>query len=94
MLQDDDPDILRLFLQFLYRGNYDDGLTPCADRPTVPALMEPDEVSNQLKKDPGLFVVEERRAPKAEEESKAEPVAGPAEDGVSLGRKEQNEGLR
>lgn len=55
-LPDDDPKILRYFLQFLYTGNYDDGATPCVGTPSLAALASPGEVIEKLQTAPGVAV--------------------------------------
>ena len=53
-MSDDDPRTLRRFLQFLYTGNYDYGVTLCVNTPSTPALDAPEEVFEQLKTPPGV----------------------------------------
>lgn len=55
---EDDPEIVKLFLQFLYTGNYDNGITPTNGLPSVPAMMTPEEVSEELSVSPGVFIPE------------------------------------
>ncbi|EQB49155.1 hypothetical protein CGLO_11548 [Colletotrichum gloeosporioides Cg-14] len=47
-LPDDEPSIFRRLLQFLYTGNYDDGVTPTLGKPAAISLLEPDEVADEL----------------------------------------------
>ncbi|KAF5489620.1 Speckle-type POZ protein-like A [Colletotrichum siamense] len=47
-LPDDEPSIFRRLLQFLYTGNYDDGVTPTLGKPAAISLLQPDEVAGEL----------------------------------------------
>ncbi|KAF4813722.1 Speckle-type POZ protein-like A [Colletotrichum siamense] len=47
-LPDDEPSIFRRLLQFLYTGNYDDGVTPTLGKPAAISLLQPDEVADEL----------------------------------------------
>ncbi|CAI0641893.1 unnamed protein product [Colletotrichum noveboracense] len=47
-LPDDEPSIFRRLLQFLYTGNYDDGVTPTLGKPATISLLQPDEVADEL----------------------------------------------
>ncbi|KAK1994716.1 POZ domain-containing protein [Colletotrichum falcatum] len=47
-LPEDDPTILRRLLEFLYTGNYDDGVTPMLGRPSAISMLQPDEVADEL----------------------------------------------
>ncbi|KAI8313357.1 Speckle-type POZ protein-like B [Colletotrichum sp. SAR11_240] len=47
-LPDDEPSIFRRLLQFLYTGNYDDGVTPMLGKPATISLLQPDEVADEL----------------------------------------------
>ncbi|KAI8633281.1 hypothetical protein F5Y19DRAFT_417325 [Xylariaceae sp. FL1651] len=62
-LPDDDPDIFKLFLQFLYTGNYDDGVIPTYGKPSSVALMRPEEVTRMLSRQPGVRVFKGEATP-------------------------------
>ena len=57
-LPDDDPDILHLFLEFLYTGSYNDGVVPDWGKPSVAAMMHPREVQLALERQPGVIYAE------------------------------------
>ncbi|KAI9771147.1 MAG: hypothetical protein M1840_002498 [Geoglossum simile] len=53
-LPDDDPYILERFLQFLYKGTYEDGEYPVLNRPSLSATMTPEEVQEELDQPLGI----------------------------------------
>ncbi|KAF4910488.1 Kelch repeat and BTB domain-containing protein 4 [Colletotrichum viniferum] len=61
-LPDDEPSIFRRLLQFLYAGNYDDGVTPMLGKPAAISLLQPDEVADEL--DAPIGVEDPRRGRK------------------------------
>ncbi|KAF5512949.1 Speckle-type POZ protein-like B [Colletotrichum aenigma] len=61
-LPDDEPSIFRRLLQFLYTGNYDDGVTPTLGKPATISLLQPDEVADEL--DATIGVEDPRRGRK------------------------------
>ncbi|KAI8237252.1 Speckle-type POZ protein-like B [Colletotrichum sp. SAR 10_86] len=61
-LPDDEPSIFRRLLQFLYTGNYDDGVTPTLGKPAAISLLQPDEVAHEL--DAPIGVEDPRRGRK------------------------------
>ncbi|UZP41661.1 hypothetical protein NXS19_009477 [Fusarium pseudograminearum] len=48
-LQEDDPDIVERFLEFLYTGNYTDSVIPTLDKPSAEAMMDPTTVRQNLR---------------------------------------------
>ncbi|KAF0315749.1 BTB/POZ domain-containing protein [Colletotrichum asianum] len=61
-LPDNEPSIFRRLLQFLYTGNYDDGVTPTLGKPATISLLQPDEVVDEL--DAPIGVEDPRRGRK------------------------------
>ncbi|KAH0431805.1 hypothetical protein CcaCcLH18_06808 [Colletotrichum camelliae] len=61
-LPEDEPSIFRRLLQFLYTGNYDDGVTPTLGKPAAISLLQPDEVADEL--DAPIGVEDPRRGKK------------------------------
>ncbi|SPO01800.1 uncharacterized protein DNG_04473 [Cephalotrichum gorgonifer] len=55
-LADDSPDTVKRFLQFLYSGNYEDGVTPTWGRPSNVATYSPDTIDAALRNPPGVFI--------------------------------------
>ncbi|PHH88942.1 hypothetical protein CDD83_6862 [Cordyceps sp. RAO-2017] len=53
-LPEDDPDVLKCFLQFIYSGNYEDGEYPTLDQPAFSATMELEEIDQELQQAPGI----------------------------------------
>lgn len=59
-LPDDDPAILQFLLQFLYTGNYNDGVTPTFGTPSEISLLRPDEVTDELNAATGVEIPHRR----------------------------------
>ncbi|KAM0553364.1 hypothetical protein ACHAPJ_007377 [Fusarium lateritium] len=76
-LPDDDPYVVRCFLEFLYKGNYCDGVNCDWGRPSLVAMLDPETVQRNLQNPAG---VEQGTIPyhqlPAPAEDKAESVDG------------------
>lgn len=59
-LPDDDPAIVKLFLQFLYTGNYDDGVNLYWGTPSTVAYSSMDAVNDALSYAPGVITPEDK----------------------------------
>lgn len=55
-LPEDDPDVLERFLQFLYTGSYDDGVSLRRGQPDDVCMLSSDEVAAELNMAPGVNV--------------------------------------
>ncbi|WQF89307.1 Putative BTB/POZ domain-containing protein [Colletotrichum destructivum] len=55
-LPEDDPDILERFLEYLYTGNYDDKVLPKLSTPANIALMNHEEIMEELSHPPGVVL--------------------------------------
>ncbi|RMJ09221.1 hypothetical protein CDV36_011168 [Fusarium kuroshium] len=53
-LPDDDPDVLERFLEFLYTGAYSDDVNQTWGKPSIAAMMSPEEVLENLNNTPGV----------------------------------------
>ena len=58
-LPDDDPEIVKLFLQFLYTGNYDDGVNIHWAIPSTVAYSSVDAINDALSYAPGVLIPED-----------------------------------
>lgn len=53
-LPDDDPDVLERFLEFMYKGTYSDNVNHTWGKPSIVAMMSPEEVQENLNDTPGV----------------------------------------
>ncbi|KAH8894295.1 POZ domain-containing protein [Thozetella sp. PMI_491] len=70
-----DPTVLEKFLQFLYTGNYNDGVLP-STMPSAAAMMTPQELQVALAVKPGEIVVEEAEQDETEYDSELDDEEG------------------
>ncbi|KAF9872000.1 hypothetical protein CkaCkLH20_10632 [Colletotrichum karsti] len=62
-LPEDDPDVLQRLLQFLYTGNYDEGVSFNRERPSEVSFLSPEEVGIEMAAPIGVAIPYRRKQP-------------------------------
>ncbi|KAK7432412.1 Kelch-like protein 10 [Neonectria magnoliae] len=63
-LPEDDPEVVKRFLEFLYTGSYTDGVALNAGKPSTAAMLTPEEIQESLNSPPGIIIDRPSTQPK------------------------------
>ncbi|KAK7415696.1 hypothetical protein QQX98_005731 [Neonectria punicea] len=55
-LPEDDPEVIKRFLEFLYTGSYTDGVALNVGKPSTAAMLTPEEIQESLNSPPGIII--------------------------------------